>query len=867
MPIDPRFLKYIYSSAPLDDDDFKDLDNGRGIFKQKFYETDLRKTILRKLKSNFQVSEGGVFLISGYRGIGKTTFINYVLYKLRTDTSVSKKYLKGEINLSSIDGRDFKFELINKILFTLKKIQCDDAIFQEKFDRLYEALNFEKKAKTYNQAESQLSAGWTGLFKAQRNETKSNDVENKDKDNIFSQEDMLKDLLQYTKNTLNFKLVFVLDELDKMSFQFFTNVSREKEAGLSEKKRQMERLLQVLSEVKSLLFECGAIFVLIVTKDIYDYWKYHHNHDDLFMNLVTHVEYMPSYTKEEMELNPEFTITLAPDVDIPFPLSPPAIKRYFQTCAYYESYANPRLFFQILSRKIKNDEIVLNREEAQYLKNKVRLFELNDLIYKYVHEGVEFGFGRLLLAVNELKEVCKQNMERNQGEPGKQTGLSEIFSDYYEFLKTKQNDSQEFWSEELLYAQFETLLIMLKEQEHYFHTNYVIHRLTDFLKIIEERHFISITDVMEAMKLQEFESKDAIGRYLINLLIPLSIIFLRNNKVIDVKGKYIHYTYGYNSNKYYYHLACEAELEGDFKKAFINYELFFKKEQDFMVEAYNQKLRFYYYMLKLGFYTDASILTYWYKTLFEMNEYFIMNPDNPSDDLKKASFIFRRNFFMNRVLTSPDFEKQKKKYKQALFRFSHEDDIEGVFDNAIEKSPMDANIKILKGYFLIWKKKYAAALGMFLSSVKLYKEPLSMIRIGDIYVKQEKYDKAWRFYKEAMEISHSWLHKALLVMSVAELISRKTFLGKLNQDAHLFIQGEGNKEFMTSIKKELEMLKMSKNTSKCLSLLGALREVYSFLGDTKNKSEIQNKINNVSLDHKNFIKQFNQIVPEYIIHD
>ena len=505
MAIEDKFLKYIYSSAPLQGSEFPDLKH-HGIFKNYFADNPFRKPILAKIQRSLSASQGGVFLISGYRGIGKTTFLNYILHNIQDSTFLA------HLNLSEIKF-DFKFELICRMITALQeqlKSERDkqfESFFQlhlkdrhERFcdsqgaqrivfairnpivlycylwkflyrrpvgrflrrglkeilelvclaiqkignspgalcdisENLHRLKDLEDIHEFSNECrklfemvfyEKEVSQGFSAEFSGKRLLNHASLAFNRklrQKENIFLYEQRLKVLLQRVKKHPGFgrDFIFVLDELDKLPVSSMKTGFRrdpevhsrqEKEArgekGLNvgaRKYQKMEWLLKMLSDIKSFLFESGAVFILIVNKDVYDCWMGRHSQEDLFMNLVTNVEYLPNYTKEEMELHPDFPISLAEDVEIPYPLSPHALKKYFQTTMYYESYGNPRLYFQNLSKKIKNNEIRINRDEAKYLLTKFKLYEMNELIYNYVYKDNEQIFGRFLFGVDDISEV------------------------------------------------------------------------------------------------------------------------------------------------------------------------------------------------------------------------------------------------------------------------------------------------------------------------------------------------------------------------------------------------------------------------------------------------------------------------------
>lgn len=895
MPSENKFFKYIYSSAPLTENDFDSLKHD-GIFKNYFADNPFRKPILEKLEKSLAASEGGVFLISGYRGVGKTTFLNYILNNLK------KTHFKAQLNLSEIKF-DFKLELIGWMIFVVKEglekeikaasrfwvwlllfVSIAAAIllgvwpFLGKGAKnyifeyypslsiaaqgliifclilnlvifgvrrrllkdcrdLFESVFFEREREISGGIDVSKKGIIEGIMKLSYKETI------REKENLFLYESRLKDLLKEIKERKIFskRFVFVLDELDKLPVSSvkagYKNKSEDNgqegqkdknSCGIGLEYQKMEWLLKMLSDIKSFFFESGAVFVLVVNKDVYDCWKHRHSQEDLFMNLVTNVEYLPCYTKEEMELSRDFPITLSEDADIPYPFSAYAVKKYFQATMYYESYGNPRLYFQNLSKNIKNGEIRIGRDEAGYLFTKFKLFELNELIYDYVYLKKERIFDKFIFGVDEIRNVFKRieqgidkieqridEIEKRKNNNSdsfcgnrysrlkeeifelKNEDIASVFVSYYLSLGEYRHNLREFWRgdvdvaqaeppleskpvpENPVYNKFEAFLTILKQQdvqENYPYTNYVIRRLTDFLRIIEEKHFVSIEDILAELNLREFEKADTFGRYFINLLVPLVIVILRNNSILNIRGNYLHYSYDYNSSAHYssdhyYHEGFEAELNGDFSEAFKNYNKLLKVKP-LEKDVHYRKIRLLYYMMKLGYYDEKiDVVSQWFDSLLKMRQCFPEKetPDDLSDDWQKADYLFLARYFLRKMVAGAELVKMQK-----LLGWNKEPDsqtIERIYSRAVERYPLDANIKMLKGYFLLDEGRYAAALDLFQEARRDYREPFVLNREAYAYSRLGDKQKAKRFYLEAFGFPTSWLQKASIVINLAKLIS------------------------------------------------------------------------------------------------
>ena len=147
MQVHEKFLRYIHSSRPLEGKDFDELSNHNGIFKQNFFENPIRKPIIEEFKRSIETSQGGVFLVSGYRGTGKTTFLNYILGQLKKENP--NRFIEGTFNLSSI-SLNLKFEIMCRIVFILYQCKGQLGPFKKRIDSLYNRLLWESEPLPLN---------------------------------------------------------------------------------------------------------------------------------------------------------------------------------------------------------------------------------------------------------------------------------------------------------------------------------------------------------------------------------------------------------------------------------------------------------------------------------------------------------------------------------------------------------------------------------------------------------------------------------------------------------------------------------------------------------------------------------------------
>lgn len=797
MKIADKFLQSIYSSRPLDEKNFSEMakPGSERIFKHNFYEHKFRKNIISKFQKSIMSSEGGVFLVSGYRGVGKTTFLNYIRYKLTQEKDT--KYISDSFNFSSIvpdlmDTR-IKHEILYQIAFIFYKNKRQfNRKIRKAIDDLIEYLLYEKILSESSSVTTSVKLG-RGLFSGKL-------TSKLDKKSIFSYsyaEYLLQSILSLIK-TNNQKIIIILDELDKVpilqSRNFKTKKNKDrKDAGNSEddstdsyedkiynSDEKMDWLLQILSDIKYLLFESGIIFIVVVNKDVFDYWKYNHSQDDLFSHLVTNMVYIPGYFKEEMELNDQFKITLNEDVIPPYPYSPQTIKNHFQQSAYYESYGNPRIYFQHLSKTIKNDEIRLNTHEIQYLQTRINLFTLIDLLNKYVFEGDEHGFRQMLFAINilinvfhkiEQRESIKasessknESEELNESSKNK-SDFTKLFKKYKEtFTGDLKVNLEDIWKTEpsqeknvsYLFIKFENLFTMLREQDaidNFPATNYITRRIIDFIRIVEESHLLAIDEIIKRMNFKEYEIKDSMAQYLIGLMIPLCIVILVNRGIFVVRDELLIYDFRFDLNIDYLHLAFEHELNGEFDEALKYYNYYISNEPN-NLDALFRKISSLYYMIRLGYtHNIEDYIEDWCNCLNQIDATLKWSEKTLGYKLAMAKFDHCQYFYKKIMEGNNDFKGNLKENIRA-------------FDTAISKNPLDAEILLWKGYILYWRGYYFEAAEMFDQSAKLYKDPKAIIRLLDSYINMKNYDEAFKTARLCIEVTDDWAKKALLITAL-----------------------------------------------------------------------------------------------------
>ncbi len=816
MPINDSLLNRLYSSAALNTDDFKLLRKPNNhpyaaIFRQNFFSPDSwRQSILRKLKDRIQFSKGGAFLVSGYRGTGKSTFLNYLLYELEpndnnpSDQEKGKetiKFISATINLSSFSFENLKYDLINLIA-----IQLED-MWPEGQDRrslksLQEALFFAQSKSDTRKELNRLNITPNLEFlslkvggEVEREKVSEAVLVSSLKDNLYYVEKLLKEALK-DLSLANKRLIFVLDELDKLPL--FTRESEMVRSGDSAVKdeqprytdymdpRNIRSLLEMLSNLKNIFFESGVIFILVVNKNVFDVLKSNSSHEDLLIHLITDAVYIPCYRKNEMRLSTLFPVKVLTSNRHEHK----SILENFELCLYYECSGNLRVFFQILAKKIKDKELVITANEAHYLKQKVKIYELNELIYNYVYDDDPSAFSRLYEFFTRIYNWMLSRPENNAAITEESFGWEDgcrwgkIISSYCRGFDNKQDEVtrnlEGFWQEGVAFNNFEALFTILKENDlldNFPATNYLIRRLTDFSKIIDEKRFLTIERVVRNMDFQEFEFSDTIGRYLIYVLIPLNIAILYNNGVLDIKNNYLQYTYSHTPRLPEYHSGYEYELKGDLRGAFDLYTKYIA-DNPTDLEAHRKKLTALYYMLKFGFYDPGiDIFLHWGDSVQKMLQNNVLNSRREKPYLSCILFF---QYLLNQ------FQRWEKETNKDNKNKSFEKDNFDVLEKMeMCSADLGARVepKIWHFFFLYWTRNYFAAFNVLNNVVREQRDPFLFLLNGFILTQIGFYERAWENIRKGMECPGNWFIQTLTLVGLWSLICNL----RDNTEAHNFL--------------------------------------------------------------------------------
>jgi serine/threonine protein kinase len=255
-------------------------------------------------------SEGGSFLITGYRGVGKTSFVNRVIQKLDESLAWSQP-LVGDVEILDIHiniARPMSpAELMHHIIRRIYEHLSIRGTLSQLDNELYEAIELAYRRTSLNMtrklAEStehslginELSFG-TDLLKAtikgsgsrKQSRTQNAEMSYLGYDDRAAEDDLTwisrRLVGGYRKNgkLKKLKIIFVFDELDKL------------EDSVGKDGERISPLDELLHSLKNLFTTSGIIFVFVAGKDLQERWADDlRRGDSVYESVFSHDTYLP----------------------------------------------------------------------------------------------------------------------------------------------------------------------------------------------------------------------------------------------------------------------------------------------------------------------------------------------------------------------------------------------------------------------------------------------------------------------------------------------------------------------------------------------------------------------------------------------
>lgn len=250
-----------------------------------------RSNEVRRFSNDMAIYEKGAYLVTGYRGVGKTCFVKEALAKTRAKLAEQNEHLEVvsfSLGIGGIDIRDLLWDL-NALLnderleILLRSIQAEQS---EKAEKFSVRANFFEVLKGKGQQSEKV--------KTSKNEATIRQIETALIKCINEWNDCSASLLCKIKDTRSksrkTKFIFVFDEMDKMSS--FRTKDKTKPSG-------NDAMNQLLGSMKRIFSETNALFVFIAGRDILD--TYHSevgNTNALYEHIFKKIYYLPSLLRD-----------------------------------------------------------------------------------------------------------------------------------------------------------------------------------------------------------------------------------------------------------------------------------------------------------------------------------------------------------------------------------------------------------------------------------------------------------------------------------------------------------------------------------------------------------------------------------------
>ena len=263
----------------------------------------------KRLLAILKNSKGGSVLVTGYRGIGKSSLVNYSIAELineKKDKNQSKDNKKDfipiRLNLStSRTAMALVMLMIKELYNCMKNKRFDEKEFDiitEVYQRFIGTKEIEGSKSHSFGGSMGVEAGTAGflekLFSGKVQGGLKGDYSRQTGETFYqaaytlheAQQDLHRCLKEL--NSKGFRIIFILDELDKLT----PNILNDPPAP---HKQKLLEIQNIASDLKFLLTEANAFNIFIAGKDVDDSWQEDQNKGEgLFESIFVQNIYLPS---------------------------------------------------------------------------------------------------------------------------------------------------------------------------------------------------------------------------------------------------------------------------------------------------------------------------------------------------------------------------------------------------------------------------------------------------------------------------------------------------------------------------------------------------------------------------------------------
>mgnify|MGYP001099933423 CR=1 FL=1 len=219
---------------------------------------------MNKLKERILQSDGGAFLITGFRGVGKSTLIHNTISELNKETH-KFNFAEAMIIMSSEkDYSEILFEIIRRIYEKLSQDNIWKSLSVTTKDRIklaYARTLFCIKHNENYGIEQETSVSVANIINSAFKGKTTSQIAEETTYLAFSEKDIEYELVQIIdtmqQENIAIKFVIIFDEIDKLTCN---------ESG----KKCFELLL---NRIKNLISAINAIFIFVAGIDVYEKWE------------------------------------------------------------------------------------------------------------------------------------------------------------------------------------------------------------------------------------------------------------------------------------------------------------------------------------------------------------------------------------------------------------------------------------------------------------------------------------------------------------------------------------------------------------------------------------------------------------------
>jgi serine/threonine-protein kinase len=280
-------------------------------------------------------SNGGSFLVTGYRGVGKTSFVNQVIHQLHQrrawaearDPATRIRVIHVQLNLArALQPAELMHHIIRRLYETLVEVDAFVQLpepLQAKLTEAYDRTSFNMTRKLAQTSERNLGLpdvsmegggaklSFKGFFNVRRSAARNDELAFLGYDDRAAEFDIIhlsrqlargfaehngtraRSLRRVFRRTephhVRFKLIFVFDELDKLD-ELPAAAPRQADEGVVTR----SSIEELLNSLKTLFTTSGISFVFVAGKDLQERWQDDVGRgDSVYESVFSYHKYLP----------------------------------------------------------------------------------------------------------------------------------------------------------------------------------------------------------------------------------------------------------------------------------------------------------------------------------------------------------------------------------------------------------------------------------------------------------------------------------------------------------------------------------------------------------------------------------------------